>query len=53
MSKFCILIFVLQNSDAVSFFADYQKSQGNYIVDADDNIILDFMTQIASVPLGM
>jgi len=42
----------LQNSDAVSFFADYQKSQGNYIVDADDNIILDFMTQIASVPLG-
>jgi 4-aminobutyrate aminotransferase / (S)-3-amino-2-methylpropionate transaminase len=42
----------LTNSDAIMFFANYTKSQGNYIVDADDNILLDIYMQVASLPLG-
>ncbi|XP_056001745.1 4-aminobutyrate aminotransferase, mitochondrial-like [Ostrea edulis] len=42
----------IQNTDAVAFFADYDKSCGNYIVDADGNIMLDMLTQMASIPLG-
>lgn len=42
----------LQNTDAVAFFADYDKSCGNYIVDADDNVMLDMFTQMASIPIG-
>ncbi|XP_075260845.1 4-aminobutyrate aminotransferase, mitochondrial-like [Convolutriloba macropyga] len=42
----------IQNSTAVNFFADYEKSQGNYIVDVDGNQILDVFAQISSMPLG-
>jgi hypothetical protein len=43
---------MMQESGAVQFFADYERSVGNYIADVDGNLILDLYNQIASVPLG-
>jgi len=42
----------IQSMDSVHFFADYNRSLGNYIVDVDGNTMLDVFTQISSVPIG-
>ena len=42
----------VQAMDSVSFFCDYNKSIGNYVVDADGNTLLDVFTSISSVPIG-
>lgn len=42
----------MQECSATHFFVDYEKSYGNYVVDADGNRMLDVFAQIASLPLG-
>ncbi|KAJ2389706.1 4-aminobutyrate transaminase [Coemansia sp. RSA 2611] len=42
----------LQDTRAAVFAADYEKSVGNYIADADGNVLLDMYCQIASIPVG-
>ena len=37
---------------SMHFIGDFEKSQGNYIVDVDGNVMLDVFQQIASMPLG-
>merc|ERR1712002_380446 len=42
----------MQEMSTVTFFADYEKSYGNYLCDVDGNTFLDCFMQIASIPLG-
>jgi 4-aminobutyrate aminotransferase / (S)-3-amino-2-methylpropionate transaminase len=42
----------VSNSSSVKIFVDYQKSKGNYIVDADGNVILDVVSGNGIHPLG-
>jgi len=42
----------MQECSAVVMFADYEASQGNYLVDADGNTFLDTFGQISSLPIG-
>ncbi|XP_077979924.1 4-aminobutyrate aminotransferase, mitochondrial-like [Glandiceps talaboti] len=43
---------VTKNVGHVFYFCDYNKSKGNYLVDADGNRLLDAFTQISSIPIG-
>ncbi|KAJ2610370.1 hypothetical protein H4S08_003644 [Coemansia sp. RSA 1365] len=42
----------LQDTRAAVFAVDYSKCVGNYITDADGNMLLDMYCQIASIPVG-
>ena len=46
------MFLFLQNTMALAFFVDYERSYGNYVVDADSNVLLDLFCQIGSLPLG-
>ncbi|TMS00924.1 4-aminobutyrate aminotransferase, mitochondrial, partial [Larimichthys crocea] len=41
----------IQNVGAVNFFCNYEESRGNYLVDVDNNRMLDIYTQISSIPI--
>lgn len=41
-----------QDNRAVHFVADFKKSVGNYVVDADGNYLLDIYNQISSISVG-
>ena len=52
IENYDFIIFVVQAMESIEFFADYDKSIGNYICDADGNTLLDVYTNVSSVPLG-
>ncbi|CAM1506191.1 Fc.00g058320.m01.CDS01 [Cosmosporella sp. VM-42] len=37
---------------SLNMLVDYEKCNGNYLVDGDGNTLLDVFAQIASIPLG-
>lgn len=45
-------IGTFQENRAHGFVVDYGKSQGNWIADADGNVLLDVFAQIASIAIG-
>lgn len=42
----------IQDTRAVNLMVDFDRSLGNYVVDADGNVLLDVYAQIASIALG-
>ncbi|XP_017880812.1 4-aminobutyrate aminotransferase, mitochondrial-like [Ceratina calcarata] len=42
----------IQQVGSIEYFADYQRSVGNYIADIDGNVFLDMLMQFSSLPLG-
>lgn len=42
----------ISDSSSVQIFVNYEKSKGNYIVDADGNVILDMVSNGGHLPLG-
>ena len=40
------------DTKSVGMPVNYEKSYGNYLVDLDDNVLLDVFAQIASIPIG-
>ena len=45
-------IGTFQENRTHGFVVDYAKSQGNWIADADGNVLLDMFAQIASIAIG-
>uniref|UniRef100_F1KZ14 (S)-3-amino-2-methylpropionate transaminase n=2 Tax=Ascaris TaxID=6251 RepID=F1KZ14_ASCSU len=43
---------LVHQTSSVRFFADYERSIGNYLVDADGNRLLDMYMQVSSLCLG-
>ena len=41
-----------QDSLAVKYFVDFEKSKGNFVIDVDGNRMLDMYSHIASLPVG-
>ena len=41
-----------QETGAVKYFVDMEKSRDNYVVDVDGNRMLDMFSHIASLPIG-
>lgn len=46
------LFKILQQVGSIQYFADYQRSIGNYLADIDGNVFLDMFMQISTLPLG-